>query len=614
MYNTLCSTETVDWGQVRGQVKIPTTHCACTGRDLRGNCTVGASMDDGGYLAHEGNQEYPPWFLQRLQELRSEGHLFDVTLCAEGTEIRCHRLVLSAFGDYFKAMFCGVHNESKMDKIEIGGVSAEALQLLVDYAYTSKIAITDENIHTVYEAANMLQIECVEYHCEDFLMQLLNPETCLGTWVLADKLLCKNLSAMARTWALKHFEEACMSEHFLELPLDFLKTYVSDDDLHAEKEGDVIKAIMLWARHDLGERQTHLKDLLTCVRFSHVDQSYLKDILETDKEFAELKELMKNQSACVQARSCQTFQGEILVLGGMTAEGGQEEEHSNNMYRLDLYGNCLETILLPVFLENSSGFAACAVGGDVIVTRGLLNLTTVWRYNPSLNSWTWLASLGTERCYHGMAVLQGQVYVVGGVAYEAEPISDWVLRDSTEVYSEETNSWSAVAPLKQAVSNFGMTSCCEKMYVFGGKIAIDGVTDAVQCYDPTQNEWTFAAPLPTGTICTTACSVNSKIYLVSDCIVCYNPKEDLYEELAELPFSWPLSSATVCGSEIFITGGYLYDTREDHKGVPPVSSQCYNVNSDAVVLAPMLPIPLWGHCSVTIPKLGPTARGELSIH
>ncbi|XP_066299097.1 kelch-like protein 3 [Branchiostoma lanceolatum] len=251
-------------------------------------------------IVYEGDEEYLPCFLQRLQVLRSEGHLFDVTLCAEGTEIRCHRLILSAFGDYFKAMFCGVHNESKMDKIEIGGVSAEALQLLVDYAYTSKIAITDENIHTVYEAANMLQIRCVEYHCENFLMRSLHHETCLGTWVLADKLLCKKLSAMARSRALKHFQEVCMTEEFLELPVDFLKTYVSDDDLHAEKEEDVIKAVMLWAKHDVEERQKHLKDLLTCVRFSQVDQSYLKDISETDKELTELKELMKNQSACIQ--------------------------------------------------------------------------------------------------------------------------------------------------------------------------------------------------------------------------------------------------------------------------------------------------------------------------
>ncbi|XP_066299409.1 kelch-like protein 24 [Branchiostoma lanceolatum] len=569
-------------------------------------------MDDGGYLAREGDESYPPWFLQRLQELRSEGHLFDVTLCAEGTEIRCHRLVLSAFGDYFKAMFCGVHNESKMDKIEIGGVSAEALQLLVDYAYTSKIAITFENIRTVYEAANMLQIECVEYHCKDFLMQSLTPETCLGIWVLADKLLCTYLSAMARSYALKRFEEVCWTEEFLELPVDFLKMYVSDDDLHAEKEEKVMEAVMLWAKHDLEERQRHLKDLLACVRFAHVDQSYLKDIVEKDKKFAKLKELVKYQS--IQARSCQTFQGEILVLGGMTAGDGQEEEHSDNMYRLDLYGNCLETMPLPFFLENSRGFAACSVEDDVIVTGGFHNMRQVWRYNPSLNSWTWRAMM-TERCCHGMAVLQGQVYVVGGVAREEDPSSEWVWRDSTEVYNEDTNSWSAVAPLQQAVSNFGIASCCQKMYVFGGKIASDVMTDVVQCYDPNQDEWAFAAPLPTCLLhkFVTACTVNTKIYLVGDCIVCYNPKEDLYEELAELLYPWAVSSATVCGSEIFITGGYHEESRENNKCFFTVHSQCYNVNSDAMIFAKVLPVPLWGHCSVTIPKLEPMARRELTL-
>ncbi|XP_066274085.1 kelch-like protein 24 [Branchiostoma lanceolatum] len=577
---------------------------------------------DGGNLAYEGDKGYPPRFLQNLQELRSEGHLFDVTLCAEGREIRCHRLVLSAFADYFYAMFCGGHIESKKDKIEIGGESAEALQLLVDFAYTSKIAITFENIQPLYEAANMLQIRRVEYHCETFLLKSLTPETCLGTWVLAENILCTYVSAMARTYALKYFEEVFPTEEFLELPVDFLKTYVSDDDLHTEKEEEVIEAIMLWARHDLEERQKHLKELLACVRFSHVDQSYLKDITETDKEFVEvpeLKELMKDQS--IQARSCQTFQGEILVLGGWTkGEGEEEDEVSSNMYRLDLYGNCLDTIPLQIFLKKSRAFAACVVGDDVIVTGGTSSMAQAWRYNPSLNSWTMLAFLGTKRCLHGMSVLQGQVYVVGGLAYDTDPSLEFFVRDSTEVYSEETNSWNAAAPLKQAISSFGIASCCEKMYVFGGKIASDRVTNVVQCYDPTQDEWTFAAPLPTWQYkCVSACTVNAKIYVVSDCILCYNPKEDFYDFLAEPHSPWDLSSATAYGSEIFITGGYLsasasQESRENNKDTCLCTAQCYNVNSDAMVVVKSLPLPLWGHCSVTIPKLGPIVSGESSIN
>ncbi|CAH1262607.1 KLHL24 [Branchiostoma lanceolatum] len=115
------------------------------------------------------DDSYAAWFFQQLQDFRSEGHLVDVTLCAEGMEIPCHRLVLSACTDYFRAMFRGGHPESRKDKIEMLGVNGEALESLVTYAYTSNINITMDNVQPLFEAANMLQVKPVEEGCEKFL-------------------------------------------------------------------------------------------------------------------------------------------------------------------------------------------------------------------------------------------------------------------------------------------------------------------------------------------------------------------------------------------------------------------------------------------------------------
>ncbi|XP_066297819.1 kelch-like protein 24 [Branchiostoma lanceolatum] len=550
---------------------------------------------------------YPASFMERLQEFRSEGHLVDVTLCAEEKELPCHRLVLSACSDYFHAMFNGAHPESKKDKIEIGGVSAEALQLLVDFAYTSKITITTDNVQPLYEAANMLQVKPVEDGCEDFLTDGLSPETCLVTWALADRVSNAYLSANARSFALKFFEEVCATEEFLELPVDFMKSYFADDDLHAEKEKQVIEAVLLWVRYDLEGRQTHLKDLLECVRFSHVDQDYLKNILETDKELAGvsgIKELIRDQS--VQARSCQNFQGEILILGGLKVD----YKPNFLMDRLDVHCNCVDTTPLPPSLCDivMGPTAACVVNNDVIVTVGRKE---VWRYKSSHNSWTELGSLRTERYRPGMAVLQRKVYVVGGV------ISELIIEE-TEVYNELTDSWELVAPLRQAVSSFGITSCCEKIYVLGGRFMITyyeesrAKTDVVQCYSPTLNAWTFATPLPESMSHIEACTINSKIYLVGGLlasVLCYDPQQDCYEEMIKPLFPWGSGGATVCGSEIFITGGYVRNdvSCDDHEEKDNLYSsygvQCYNANSNTMIRLHDLPIALSGHISVTIPKL-----------
>ncbi|XP_035698724.1 kelch-like protein 24 [Branchiostoma floridae] len=503
---------------------------------------------------------YPVSFLQRLQGFRLEGHLVDVILCAEGKEIPCHRLVLSACSDYFHAMFGRAHSESKKDKIEIGGVSAESLQQLVDYAYTSKITVTMDNVQPLYEAANMLQVKGVEDKCEKFLTDKLSHETCLVTWALADKVSCEPLLERAKLYTLKHFEDVCMKEEFLELPVDFLKSCISDDGLHAKNEERVLEVVLRWVRHDLKERQSHLKELLECVRFSQVDQEFLKGIMETDKVLAGIsgiKELMQDQSRYARPRH---IQGEILVFGGRTCAYTQGDEGNNyNMYKLTLNCDCVDSSPFPPYFFHIN--AACVVNSDVFITGGAYAKCYAYRYKPSVGSWSKLGPLvNEERLFNSMVALQGQAYIVGGIG-----MPNWRAVYDVEVYSESTDMWSLVAPLlNKGVKDFGLASCCDKIFVFGGKTGKCTLsdqshnTDAVQCYDPTQNVWTYTAPLPNPMEEITACTVNSKIYLVGGKlahVLCYDPQQDCYEKMTNPLASWFRCSATTCGSDIYIIGG-----------------------------------------------------------
>ncbi|XP_035698488.1 kelch-like protein 24 isoform X1 [Branchiostoma floridae] len=573
---------------------------------------------DGG-LECDDSDWHPATFLQRLHELRSEGHMLDVTLCAEGKEIPCHRLVLSAFAEYFHAMFRGGHNESKKDKIEIGGVSAVALQLLVDYAYTSKITVTADNVQSLYEAANMLQVKGVEDRCEEFLTDELSSETCLVTWVLADKVSCKRLLEKAKFCSLKYFEEVCTTEEFLELPVDILKAYLSDSGLHAKKEEQVLEVIMRWAGHDLQQRQRHVKALLECVRFSHVEQDYLKGILKKDRTLSSVpgvKELIQDQS--MHARPRHIHQEEILVLGGVKHVMQPEEENNKDIYRLSLNCDCVDISPLPESVVKINGYEACAVNNDVVITVAQsLSECKVWQYKPSLNSCTQLGNLvRKERHLHSVVALQGQVYVVGGITSPS-----WAPVYDVEVYSETTDSWNLVAPLslQGGVRDLGITTCCGKIFVFGGRTGHctlcdqSHITDAVQCYDPTRNVWTFVAPLPNPMQSVMACTVNCKIYLVGGQlahVLCYDPLEECYVRMTGRLAPWCACGATVCGSDIYIIGGcdrkYSLsetDDDDDYEEVSHAAVQCYNVPSDTMILLKEFPLPISEHISLTIPKL-----------
>lgn len=59
--------------------------------------------------------------------------------------------VLASCSEYFYAMFTGFE-ESRQDKINIQGVDYQALNLLVEYMYTSNIYITEENVQILLQA------------------------------------------------------------------------------------------------------------------------------------------------------------------------------------------------------------------------------------------------------------------------------------------------------------------------------------------------------------------------------------------------------------------------------------------------------------------------------
>lgn len=48
--------------------------------------------------------------------------------------------------------------ESKGDKVNLNGIEKAALSNILEFIYSSYIEINDENVYTLMEAANLLQI------------------------------------------------------------------------------------------------------------------------------------------------------------------------------------------------------------------------------------------------------------------------------------------------------------------------------------------------------------------------------------------------------------------------------------------------------------------------
>ena len=84
------------------------------------------------------NINHPLKLIEGMNNLRAGGLLCDVTLVADNHEIPAHKMILAACSPYFYAMFTGF-TERDRDRVIIYNVEPEALNILVDYVYTSQV-------------------------------------------------------------------------------------------------------------------------------------------------------------------------------------------------------------------------------------------------------------------------------------------------------------------------------------------------------------------------------------------------------------------------------------------------------------------------------------------
>jgi len=74
-------------------------------------------------------------------------------------------------------------------------------------------------------------------------------------------------------------------------------------------------------------------------------------------------------------------------------------------------------------------------------------VNSVYVYEPQVDAWTQLASMGTARRAHASAAVGGKLYVFGGVGAMASHLS------TAEVYDPASDSWAPVTSLTSARSS-----------------------------------------------------------------------------------------------------------------------------------------------------------------
>ncbi|XP_077991807.1 kelch-like protein 25 [Glandiceps talaboti] len=547
--------------------------------------------------------------LSSLDALRRRDDDIDTILCVDDEELPCHRVVLSACSPYFKAMFAHELKESSDARVTLNDVKPDVIKPLIDFAYTMRLDINEENVQDLLTTANFLQFDDVTSACCDFMTNKLTPENCLGIWEFAENLGCKCLAQSAKSYSLANFDKVSAQTEFLQMEKKVLIAYIQDDRLQCTDEIKVCQAVLEWLKFDQANRADDLTDILEHVRLplANIDTS-TTELLENEpyKRFldeAKYCQQLMQKGYKIQGPRTRLRRGDLnseflILLGGQTKDEYKTDAEFNAKV---MYTPVSESIEHSQWRELAqmpnpkkrklsilhSGVNIYVVGGyDSVIQR---SSAEVWSYNFTANYWKRLKSLNTARHSHGSALLHRDIFVAGG-----KNSLVGMRLSSAERYSAIKDEWTNLPSMPEAVSVPSVVACRAQFFVIGGSNINDMPCNKIQCYDTLTKSWSIVRHISIQRKLLTSAVVENKIYIFGGkCprdVIIYDPKSKtvIYERHASNEQRlYP--GVMQREGKIYLTGG---------KGTDQINrcTDIYDTNTNSWSrIMDFLPVPLYMH-------------------
>ncbi|KAG7273832.1 hypothetical protein CRUP_011124 [Coryphaenoides rupestris] len=398
-----------------------------------------------------------------MNRMRQRTLLCDIVLHVANKEIKAHKVVLASCSPYFHAMFTNEMSESRQTHVTLHDIDPQALEQLVQYAYTAEIVVGEGNVQTLLPAASLLQLNGVRDACCKFLLSQLDPSNCLGIRGFADTHSCSDLLKSAHKYVLQHFVEVSKTEEFMLLPLKQVLDLISSDSLNVPSEEEVYRAVLSWVKHDVEGRRQHVPWLMKCVRLPLLRRDFLMSSVDTEllvRHHSECKDLL------IEALNLFAIHGDCEAYDTRTDRWHMVASMSTRRARVGVA---------------AIGNRLYAVGGY----DGTSDLATVESYDPITNTWQPEVSMGTRRSCLGVAVLHGLLYAAGG--YDGASCLN-----SAERYDPLTSTWTSIAAMSTRRRYVRVATLDGSLYAVGGYDSSSHLA-TVEKYDPQSNAWTAIA-------------------------------------------------------------------------------------------------------------------------
>ncbi|XP_030802867.1 kelch-like protein 5 isoform X4 [Camarhynchus parvulus] len=463
---------------------------------------------------------------KKMENYLRHNQLCDVVLVAGDRRIPAHRLVLSSVSDYFAAMFTNDVREARQEEIKMEGVEPKALWALVQYAYTGRLELKEDNIECLLSTACLLQLSQVVDACCKFLLKQLHPSNCLGIRSFADAQGCTDLHKAAHNYTM-----------FL---ADMENNALFRDDIECQK---LIMEAMKY--HLLPERRPMLQSPRTKPRKSTVGVLFAVGGMDATKGATSIEkyELRTNTWTPVANMNGRRLQFGVAVLDDkLFVVGGRDGLKTLNT--VECYNPRSKTwSVMPPMSTHRHGLGVAVLEGPMYAVGGhdgWSYLNTVERWDPQARQWNFVASMSTPRSTVGVAILNGKLYAVGGRDGSS-------CLKSVECFDPHTNKWTLCAQMSKRRGGVGVTTWNGFLYAIGGHDApasnlTSRLSDCVERYDPKTDMWTAVASMSISRDAVGVCLLGDKLYAVGgydgqtylNTVESYDPQTNEWTQVAPL--------------------------------------------------------------------------------
>jgi hypothetical protein len=182
-------------------------------------------------------------------------------------------------------------------------------------------------------------------------------------------------------------------------------------------------------------------------------------------------------------------------------------------------------------------------------------VTPAPRITP-LPRWQVRSSMPSARTGLALVAYEDRLYAIGGES--AEGVSGAVER-----YDPAANTWETLLAKPQPVADVQAVVIGGKIYVPGGRTVSGGLTNALEIFDPAAGRWERGADLPIALSAYALTAYEGRLYLFggwdgnqfTNVATIFDPRLNSWTVLTPMPTRRGFAGAALAGGKVYVIGG-----------------------------------------------------------